>query len=150
MTDSTKLMSGKSKSRTTEYIAWTNMIRRCTSPKDIGYYRYGGRGIKVYDAWMNSFDTFLADVGMKPTPLHSLDRIDNNGNYEPGNVRWATNAQQQSNRRDSSEHVGVVWDKIGLRWVASLMHRRKLYRKYFNNKEDALEYRASVEKELGL
>ena len=85
--------------RTAEYEAWHSMIQRCTNPKNPGWKNYGGRGIKVCSRWLD-FVNFLADVGRKPSPKHSLDRFPNNdGNYEPGNVRWATKSQQQSNQR---------------------------------------------------
>jgi hypothetical protein len=75
------------------------MIQRCSNPKATRYERYGGRGIKVCDRWVESFDAFLADVGPRPSAWHSIDRYpDNDGNYEPGNVRWATAAEQQQNQ----------------------------------------------------
>jgi len=84
-----------------EYDAWHSMIQRCTNPKNPGWKNYGGRGIRVCDAWLNSFLSFLDHIGRRPTPKHSLDRFpDNNGSYEPGNVRWATKSEQQSNMRE--------------------------------------------------
>jgi hypothetical protein len=74
------------------------MKNRCRNPKRKCFDRYGGRGIKVFPAWENDFEAFFAHVGPKPGPEYSLDRINNDGNYEPGNVRWATNEQQQKNR----------------------------------------------------
>lgn len=88
--------------RTKEYIAWVSMKQRCTNPNTRNYKHYGGRGIQVCAEWMDSFDAFLAYMGHAPEGNRiSIDRIDNNGNYEPGNVRWATPYQQVMNRRNS-------------------------------------------------
>jgi len=86
-------------SKTPEYQAWIRMRQRCLDPDIDNYANYGGRGISVSPDWVNDFPRFLTDVGPKPTPKHSLDRIDVNGNYEPGNVRWATAREQQWNQR---------------------------------------------------
>lgn len=76
------------------------MIQRCTNPNNAKYSYYGGRGIKVCARWLASFADFLADVGERPSPKLTLDRFPNNdGNYEPGNVRWATWSEQMRNRR---------------------------------------------------
>lgn len=82
-----------------EYKTWKAMIYRCTNPKATGYQYYGGRGIKVCDEWLNSFEAFLNHIGRKPHRKFSIDRINNDGNYEPGNVRWATQTQQFYNSR---------------------------------------------------
>ena len=83
----------------TEYIAWRSMLTRCYCPNTLHFARYGGRGIQVCERWRNSFEAFLEDVGYKPAPDLTLDRWpDNDGNYEPGNVRWATWKQQGNNR----------------------------------------------------
>jgi hypothetical protein len=87
--------------RTPEYNAWTNMKSRCLNPRHPHYKYYGGRGITVQPEWLESFEAFLRDVGNRPGPGYSLDRVDVDGNYEPGNVRWATALQQRHNRRDS-------------------------------------------------
>lgn len=83
-----------------EYGSWAAMIKRCTDPNHVGYGNYGGRGITVCDRWLDSFDAFVEDMGPKPTPSHSIDRVDVNGNYEPANCRWATPVEQRANRRD--------------------------------------------------
>ena len=85
--------------RQPEYVAWRHMKERCRCKKTSGFKNWGGRGIKVCDRWENSFEGFLEDVGRKPTSKHTLERIDNDGNYEPGNVRWATYKEQHMNKR---------------------------------------------------
>lgn len=88
---------------TLEYRAWASMQARCYDKKSCHYFRYGGRGIAVHPEWRISggFERFLAHIGPKPEPnqLYSLDRIDTEGNYESGNVRWATREEQARNRR---------------------------------------------------
>lgn len=80
-----------------EYMAWQHMRKRCNNPRNVSFPRYGGRGIKVCAKWNISFADFLADVGPKPSKRHSLGRIDNDGDYSPGNVRWETPLQQGGN-----------------------------------------------------
>lgn len=90
-------------SRTREYKIYQGMIFRCINPKARGYEHYGGRGISVAPRWMQSFENFIADMGMAPTSRHSIDRFpDPNGNYEPKNCRWATSKQQARNRNTSA------------------------------------------------
>lgn len=85
--------------RSPTYRSWAMMIQRCINKNLKGYSDYGGRGIKVCDRWKESFTNFLADMGPRPSPEHSIDRIDNDGHYEPGNCRWATDHQQRRNKR---------------------------------------------------
>jgi hypothetical protein len=88
------------RSGTPEHRAWKGMIQRCTNTNAVNFRDYGGRGIKVCARWRNSFENFLADMGDRPSPQHSLDRYPNNdGDYEPTNCRWATKTQQSFNRR---------------------------------------------------
>ena len=88
-------LSGRQSS---EYKTWCWMKARCENPKVKCFKNYGGRGIKVCDRWRNSFANFLADMGTRPDGK-SIDRIDVNGDYEPSNCRWATNSEQQKNKR---------------------------------------------------
>ncbi len=81
---------------TKTYYVWRSMLQRCNNPKSSFYYRYGGRGIKVCERW-SEFENFLADMGEQPMGL-TLDRIDNDGNYEPGNCRWITHKENCNNR----------------------------------------------------
>lgn len=81
-----------------EYNTWQLMKHRCCDPKNNRYYRYGARGITVCERWLKSFEAFLSDMGLKPTPQHSIDRINSDGNYEPTNCRWATRSEQRRNQ----------------------------------------------------
>lgn len=92
----------------TGYTNWTAMVQRCTNPNSRGWSGYGGRGITVHQPWLDSFAEFIKDLGPRPSPRHSLDRFPNrSGNYEPGNVRWATGREQTANR-DVTLRVGDV------------------------------------------
>ena len=100
------------------YTAWRSMIDRCYYPRLAAYKNYGGRKIKVCRRWRHSFVNFLADMGEPPTEKYSIDRIDNNGNYEPGNCRWATRIEQQRNKRtnrmltfNGETHCSAEWNE---------------------------------------
>lgn len=104
-----KLSGGKSLKKplrvwlcdTPGYYCWVSMIYRCTKPYASGYANYGGKGILVSPVFVASFKAFMDHMGPKPSPDHSLDRIDTYGNYEPGNVRWATRTEQNRNRTNT-------------------------------------------------
>jgi hypothetical protein len=116
---------------TVEYAAWTTMKSRCYNSNNKRYDMYGGRGILVCDEWLHNYSAFLAYVGRKPSPEYTLDRIDNDKGYEPGNVRWATPKEQNGNRsnsvkldfngkiqslKDWSKEIGVAYKTLHARY----------------------------------
>ena len=104
---------------TPEYRAWKGIRGRCLNPNNSNFHHYGGRGIKVCEKW-NKFENFLEDMGRRPAPEYSIDRIDNNGDYCPENCRWATRKEQNGNRRDNVwlECDGIKMIKID--WLKEL------------------------------
>lgn len=84
--------------RASEYMTWRNIRARCGNPKSVNYKYYGGRGIQVCSRWLN-FENFFADMGPKPSKSHTIERLNNDGNYEPGNCCWALMSEQAKNKR---------------------------------------------------
>ena len=116
--------------QTAEYRSWASLIGRCTNGRNHVFASYGGRGITVCDRWRDDFEVFLSDMGPKPGPEYSIDRIDNNRGYEPGNCRWATAKEQARNRRNRRvvEFQGVgrsilEWTRILGLSLSCLRHR---------------------------
>lgn len=113
---------GVRKGRSPEYEAWSGMRQRCLNPKNKSFKRYGGRGITVCPRWLQSFEAFYADVGPRPSAGHTLERKETNGNYEPGNVCWATRYTQNRNR----SHAVRVLDNGEPRYLAEVAEARGL------------------------
>lgn len=103
------------KSRTRIYAVWFNMLDRCRNPDNAAYANYGGRGISVCDEWQK-FEAFYADMGDRPSSKHSIERIDNEGNYERSNCKWATAVEQNRNKRN----VTGYWERRNQRPIAAL------------------------------
>lgn len=120
-----ELKTKHSLSRTKEYSSWYDMIRRCTNKNGKYYHRYGGRGIMVCDRWMN-LENFYKDMGKKPTSNHTLERINNNGNYEPKNCKWASMSDQSRNRSSNIKYKGECAKDASIRLGGNvrLVHKR--------------------------
>ena len=101
----------RNKNRAPEYRAWQSMRKRCSNEKDKGFKNYGGRGIRVCERW-NIFENFLADMGHKPSSAYSLERKNNDGNYDPSNCCWATRAEQNSNKRHGRAIGNISTDDL--------------------------------------
>lgn len=94
------------------FRVWQEMVQRCTNPRNKRWENYGGRGIRVCDRWLNSYADFAADIGVRPSASHTIDRIDNDGHYEPSNVRWATFAEQNTNRRKFKQRRKAIRQEL--------------------------------------
>ncbi len=129
-----KSVRSHGKTGSSEYVSWCNMRRRCYDPSVESFKHYGGRGITVCDLWRESFENFFADMGNRPKGK-LLDRIDNDGNYEPDNCKWSTRREQNYNRRitikiewrgetrtigDWAEITGLSWSRIWSRYYRGM------------------------------
>jgi hypothetical protein len=129
------------------YRIWTHMMGRCYNPNNHAYNRYGGRGIKVYKDWhdVESFNqSILKTIGNRPTGSHSLDRIDNGGDYEPNNVKWSSAKEQANNRRvprtNTSGHENISFRKDSNRWrVRCIVGDKRITVGNFDSLDDALD-----------
>lgn len=148
-------------SRSPEYRCWSNMIQRCYNKDHPEYLRYGDRGIRVCDSWKQSFAEFLSDMGNRPSNRHSLDRINNHGNYEKGNCHWTVTKNQARNRRtnrwityngetlvlkDWADRIGIASPNLAMRldkgWPLELALTAPARTKYTSNRK-AQEPRAT-------
>jgi hypothetical protein len=130
------------------YSTHRRMIQRCTDINSRDYHRYGGRGITICGRWSGplGFTNFLSDMGNKPSPNHSIERVDNSKGYNPSNCRWATANEQASNKRNNNLHVGVRWIKRKKRWGAYLnVNKNRYHKSGFISLDEAIAYRKYLE-----
>jgi hypothetical protein len=125
--------------------------QRCYNPKNSDYKLYGARGINVCDRWINSFNNFKEDMGAPPNKLYSIDRINNNGNYEPTNCKWSTRSEQNYNQRVRSDNKlgirGIMFDKFRNKYrVHIVISGKQKYLGRFENLEEAKLARTEGEK----
>ncbi len=128
------------------YDCWIAIKARCLNSQHPEYKNYGGRGIKICSQWVNSFETFLKDVGNKPNKKSTIDRINNDGDYEPKNCRWISIQEQQKNRRNNGIVVGVNYEKSRNRWRATITRfGNKTFLGRYKNFDDAVKARRKAE-----
>lgn len=136
-------------SSSSTYRSYRHMLERCSNPKEAGFEDYGGRGITVCDRWVESFENFLEDMGVKPEN-HVIDRIDPDGNYCPNNCRWVDRNTSSYNTRmqktNTTGRTGVYWFKRVSKWIAAIHYNNKqIHLGYFSEFRDAVKARESAE-----
>jgi len=124
-----------------EYHAWYHAVSRCHDPRNPAYTRYGGRGIKVCERWRHDFMQFLSDMGLRPSPDHSLDRRDNDGGYAPENCRWTTHSVQMRNTERVLRAKGAKQHRKGWRAEIGINGRRIWLGQYASKSEASRAYR---------
>lgn len=129
-------------SNTPEYTTWEGMLSRCYNKKSVKYMYYGGRGITICDRWKENFPSFLEDMGNKPSKSHTLDRIDNDGNYEKSNCRWVTMTHQNRNTRSKK---GIYLANSGKYRAVITANYKSYYLGSFQTYSDALKARIKAE-----
>ena len=132
-----------------EFLAWKNMLKRVFDPRNEPWYSH----VKVWADWAASYKSFLQHVGRRPSPRHSLDRINPEGHYSPGNVRWADKATQSRNTRvhrtSTTGERGVTWSKAKGKWRAAIyVNNRQRHLGYFEDFADAKAARKAAEEKL--
>lgn len=136
--------------KTPEYGSWNRMRHRCYFTTDKSYKDYGGRGITVCERWKTNFKNFFDDMGLRPSPKHTIDRINNNGNYEPTNCKWSTRSEQMRNKRiqkkSKSGISGVYWRGNSKKWRSHIFVNKKvIHLGTFSKLEDAKHARLLAE-----
>lgn len=119
-------------SDSSEYIIWSSMKKRCNNKKCSAYPGYGGRGLKVCSRWLNSFESFLSDMGHRPSTDHSIDRLNNDKGYSPSNCRWATRTEQANNRR-GCHAISIGGETLTVAQICRKygVSRQSIYTKHF-------------------
>lgn len=128
--------------KTPEYRAWGNIKTRCLNENSDRYNDYGGRGIKICDRWKDSFENFLLDMGERPSASHSIERVKNDGNYEPSNCKWASKIEQANNKRNNKfvldMETGVFYSSVNEAAELNNIHAQTIYWRNKNKTKNKL------------